>query len=208
MYGPVCARNCDMLQAKVIDDLDLRDHGFEIAETYAFKRQGRPFRPFPDGAHLGGPDVDTTGDLAAQIRQLSHRDAGAVPQWEAFWDAVVEMLAPYYMTGPPTIRGLVEETRSTALEDTLGRLLTWSLVDLVEHYFEDERVRAYFMSPSESDPSQPGSILSLAFLRCGSVLRPFPGQGNTSRGYGKYHTGHGECGPRVWSRYSDRRRRW
>ena len=188
VYGPACARNCDMLQAKVIDDLELRDHGFEIAETYASKGQGRPFRPFPDGAHLGGPYVDTTGDLASQIRRLSRRDAAAVPRWEAFWDAVVEMLAPYYMTGPPTIRGLVEETRSTALEDTLDRLLTWSLVDLVEHYFEDERVRAYFMSPSESDPSQPGSILSLAFLRCGSVLSrsrdkgvPVGGMGSITR---------------------------
>ena len=180
-YGPMCARICDMLQGKVIDDLDLRSHGFEIARPPASLGQGRRFHPFPDGTYLGGPGIDGPLAFADQIRQFSERDAAAFFRWGAFWDQAAAMLAPYYLTEPPTIAQLVEDTRSTEQEEVLERLLTWSLVDLLEHHFEDERVKANFMSPSESDPTAPGSLMSLAYFRAGAALARSEDQG-TPRG--------------------------
>ena len=170
IYGPMCARNCDMLQGKVIDDLDLRAHGFEISITDASRSQGRYFRPFPDGTYLGGPGIDSPADYAEQIRRFSDNDADAFLKWESFWERAVAMLTPYYLAGPPTISQLAEQARDTDQEDVLEKLLTWSFVDLVEYHFDDERVRASFMAPSEADPSAPGSLMSLAFLWCGSSL--------------------------------------
>ena len=53
--GPMCAYIVILLQGKVIDDLKLREHGFELAFSHMRSGPSRAIHLFPDGTSLGGP---------------------------------------------------------------------------------------------------------------------------------------------------------
>ena len=53
--GPMCAYVVHVLQGKVVDDLELRDHGFDLAYTRSKADASRQIHLFPDGTFLGGP---------------------------------------------------------------------------------------------------------------------------------------------------------
>ena len=178
--GAPCASAVWDLQPKVIDDLKLREHGFEMAAvtggttmSSGIRRKGGPrgVHLFPDGTYLGGPEVKDDFDMAAQIRQFSEHDAHAFFDWLSFWREAVEILMPYFLTEPPTLAELMATVRGTSREEVLERLLTWSIMDMVEEYFEDERIRASMvgMGGAEGGPSTPGSALSAAVFACGSA---------------------------------------
>ena len=176
--GPFCASSVVHLQPKVIDDLKLRDHGFEMAALIAGSVVGgiarkdgpRGVHLFPDGTYLGGPEVQDDSDMASQVRQDSEHDAHAYSDWVSFWRDTVEILSPYILTEPPTLAELMATVRGTRREEVLERLLTWSQMELVEEYFEDQRVRAYMntMGGEEGGPSSPGSPMSRAMFAASS----------------------------------------
>ena len=167
--GPMCAFVLHLLQGKVIDDLKLREHGLELAYIGGVSSR---IHLFPDGTFLGGPGIRNDFDVATQIRQYSEHDARAYLDWVSFWDQAASTLYPYFLTEPPTIAQLVESVRGTNREEVLEKLLTWSYIDLIEEYFEDEHVRAYAMSSdTESDPRSPGSMLAVALFACGKFTR-------------------------------------
>ena len=166
--GPMCAYGCSMLQGKVVDDLRLREHGFEIIKPGP---RGSGLHPFPDGTYLGGPEIGGSLDQAHQIRELSLGDAQGFLQWEAFWEEASSVLYPFFMTEPPTLSDLAESVRGTAREGALEKMLTWSLVDLVDSLFEDERVKAFALGVGEADIRAPGSVMTTAYFRCGRFSR-------------------------------------
>src|ERR1044072_9811416 len=74
-----CSYLCYLLQAKVIDDLDLRQHGFEVIPIDPWR-----LLPLPDGRRLLlWNDVERT---QAEIARFSKRDAANYPRWNAFWE--------------------------------------------------------------------------------------------------------------------------
>ena len=74
-----CSYICHMLQDKVIDDLELRDHGFEVHYLEPSR-----FQPFPNGEYLlGWHDDERT---AEEVRRVSPADADRLPEWFAFWE--------------------------------------------------------------------------------------------------------------------------
>ena len=170
--GPMCAYVLHILQGKVIDDLKLREHGLELAYTSSKSDHSHRIHPFPDRTFLGGPGIKNDFDAANQIRQYSEHDARAYLDWVSFWDQAAGILYPYFLTEPPTIAQLVESVRGTNGEDVLEKLLTWSEIDLIEEYFEDEHVKAWAMPDSiESDARAPGSMLGVAMLACNRFSR-------------------------------------
>lgn len=171
--GPMCAYILHSLQGKVVDDLRLRDHGFEFAYSSGQDDRSRKIHLFPDGTFLDGPGISGHFDLANQISQFSENDARAYFDWVAFWDDASAILYPYYMTEPPTIADLFDSVKGTRQEAVLEKLLTWSHIDLVERHFEDERVKAHFMrADTEMDPSSAGSMLGNAMFACSRFSRP------------------------------------
>ena len=176
--GAYCASAVWGLQPEVIDDLKLRDHGFEIAVATGGSASAGGTRKagpsgvhlFPDGTYLGGPEVNDDFDRASQIRQFSEHDAHAYFDWLSFWREAVEILTPYYMTEPPTLAEIMANVRGTRREEVLERLLTWSNIDMVEWYFEDVRVKAKFVGEggAEGGPGTPGSPLSMAIFSSGA----------------------------------------
>ena len=165
-HVPYCAYICHMLHGKVIDDLALRKHGFDLYAVDPWV-----FHPFPDGSHLLG--WHDTKKLYRELRKLSERDAEAFLDWVPFWDRACGIIYRYFLTEPPTFAQVALDVRGTADEEVWERMLTVSVRDLVEEHFEDERVRAYFINAQDAgDPSAPGSILSVAYIRSGVLGKP------------------------------------
>jgi phytoene dehydrogenase-like protein len=165
-HVPYCAYVCHMLHGKVIEDLELRAHGFEVYPMDAWN-----FHPFPDGSSLLGWHAPQK--LYREIRKLSERDADAFLDWVAFWDRACGIVYRYMLTDPPTFTQVAQEVRGTADEEVWETMLTVSMRDLVERSFEDPRVRAYFINAQDAgDPSAPGSILSVAYIRSGILGKP------------------------------------
>ena len=186
-HGPMCAYICYMLHGRVIDDLHLRDHGLEITPLGDAGQGSRRIHPFPDGTYLGGPEIKSDYDMAAQLRQFSKADAQSYSDWLSFWEQAAGILYPYFLTEPPTLAQLVEGVRGTRQEKVLEKMLTHSLLDIVDEYFEDDRVKAFCIGIPESDPSAPGSIMSNAYFRTSQFSRdqdrgiPKGGMGSITR---------------------------
>jgi len=76
-----------LFRPQIIEDLNLREHGFELLE-----RNPSSFTPFPDGRYLlMGADKDAT---AREIAKFSEKDAAAYPRYEAMLDRVAELIEP------------------------------------------------------------------------------------------------------------------
>ncbi len=87
-HVPYCAYVCHMLHGKVIDDLELRKHGFDL-----YHMKWSYFLPFPDGSHIIG--WRSTQELYREIRKLSEHDAAAYVDRVAFWERACGLLYRY-----------------------------------------------------------------------------------------------------------------
>ena len=170
--GPMCSYVCHILQGKVIDDLKLRDHGFEITRPSGSGTLRRGVHPFPDGTYIGGPDIQSPLDQANQLRQFSENDARRYFDWVEFWEQAAGIFQPFFLTEPPTLSDLVESVRGTRQEEVFEKLLTWSYIDLLEDHFEHPNVQANYMGSPEMDPADAGSMLGSAVHRVSQFGRP------------------------------------
>ena len=171
--GPMCSYVCHALQGRVIDDLKLREHGFEIIpESGSVGWTSFGIHPFPDGTYIGGPEVKSPLDQANQLRQFSENDARRFFDWVDFWERSVSVFAPYFLTEPPTLSDVMHGVRGTRNEEVLEKIVTWSLLDLIEDHFEHPNVQANFLRSPEMDPASPGSMMSTAILGIGRQGRP------------------------------------
>src|SRR6266511_3614709 len=97
---PTCSYICYLLQAKVIEEMNLREHGFAV---HALAPTG--FTPFPDGrAILNWMDPDRT---AAGLAPFSSHDAEAYPRYLALRERMAAILHRYFLAAPPTLAELV-----------------------------------------------------------------------------------------------------
>jgi phytoene dehydrogenase-like protein len=164
-HVPYCAYICHMLHGRIIDDLELRRHGFDLYSVDPWS-----FHPFPDGTHLLG--WQDTRRFVRELRRFSERDAEAYLDWTVFWDRACGIVRRYFLVDPPTFAQIAADLRGTADEEVWETLLTVSMRDLVEQHFGDPRIRAYFINAQDAgDPSAPGSALSVAYIRSGVLGR-------------------------------------
>jgi phytoene dehydrogenase-like protein len=177
-HVPYCAYICHMLHGKIIDDLELRRHGFDLYPVDPWS-----FHPFPDGTHLLG--WQDTKKFTRELRKLSAHDAEAYPDWVSFWDRACAIVYRYFLTDPPTFGQIAADIRGTADEAVWETMLTVPVRDLIDAHFEDPRVKAYFVNAQDAgDPSAPGSILSVAYIRSG-ILGKAENRGIPKGGMGR-----------------------
>ena len=124
-----CSYICHLLQEKVINDLELPKHGFEV---YTLE-PGR-FHPFPDGRYL--VHWEDHHQTAEEISRYSSHDAQAYLAWSHFWERAGKLLHSYFLTSPPTYAEIMERVRGTEDEALVETLLTRSMLDLVEEHFD------------------------------------------------------------------------
>ncbi len=135
-----------LLPRDLVRDLRLASYGYHVFP------QGPYFAPRTDGRYLRLPDEPAA--RRAEIAKFSARDAAAYDGYEAYLAGIGAILGPMLAEIPPRLgsrrppdllrQGLL--LRHLRKLDTrravdVTRLLTGSIADLVEHYFESDAVR-------------------------------------------------------------------
>jgi phytoene dehydrogenase-like protein len=163
---PYCAYICYLMQDKIIQDLQLHDHGFATYPMDAFL-----FNPFPDGSRLiSWSEKERTFE---EVRRFSERDADAYLAWMDFWERAAALVHRYLFRSPPTFAEVARDVAGTPDEEVWERMLTMSMRDLVDEYFEDDHVKAAFIHAHDAgDPSAPGSIFAVAYPRMSLLGNP------------------------------------
>ncbi|MCH8088187.1 MAG: NAD(P)/FAD-dependent oxidoreductase [Chloroflexi bacterium] len=163
---PYCSYVLHILQGRVIDDLELRENGLDIIPFVSFRLD-----PFPDGRYILTHREHHKN--AEELRKFSEHDARAYPDWANFWERASGLLHRYWFREPPTLAQVSEDIRGTSDEEVWDTMLTVSMRDLIDRHFQDPTVKAHFIDAQDAgDPSAPGSILSLAYLRVNQFTKP------------------------------------
>lgn len=169
-----CSYICHLLQEKVIVDLELPRHGFEV---YAL--EPARFHPFPDGRSL--VVWNDHARTAAGIERYSRRDAAAYLRWMDLWERAARLLHPYFLAPAPTYAEIAARVRGTEDEALWETLLTRPMWDLVHEHFESDLMRAHTLNAQDiGDPRAPGSALCYAYIKVN--LRSAPGTVGIVRG--------------------------
>jgi phytoene dehydrogenase-like protein len=135
-----------LLPPDLVADLQLARHGYHVFA------QGPYFAPRADGRYLRLPD-----DPAArreEISKFSAADAAAYPRYEAHLQAIGRVLGPMLEEIPPRLGSrrpadlarqamLLRHLRKLDARGTVDvtRLLTGSIADLLDRYFESDAMR-------------------------------------------------------------------
>ena len=155
-----CSYVCHILQQKVIDELELRRHGFHVHPIDPSR-----VHPFPNGkvVTFWHDDEKTVDD----IRKVSPEDADAWMDWADMWHRAVGILSDYYLRQPPSLAELTERFRAEGEEELLETLLTVPFKDLIEQFFVSDEVRAAVSTSTwdMGDISAPGSAYITALYR-------------------------------------------
>jgi len=135
-----------LLPADIVADLRLTSHGYHVFP------QGPYFAPRADGRYLRLPD--DPAERAAEIGKFSTADAAAYPAYESHLQKIGQVLGPMLDEIPPRLgsRRPADLARQGMLLrhlrklDTRGavditRLLTGSVADLLDRYFESDALR-------------------------------------------------------------------
>ena len=135
-----------MMQKRVVEELELRDYGWEVLPTECL------FVPFPDGTSFAlWEEMDKT---IAEVAKFSKRDAEMYPVFQGFLSEagafVRELL---WMTPPnPTSRRLRDLKGMLVLANKFRKLggklfrfadlMTMSIGDFLDQYFESDKIKA------------------------------------------------------------------
>ncbi len=135
-----------LLPPQLVRDLRLESHGYHVYP------QGPYFSPRTDGRYLRLPYEPAARH--AEIAKFSARDAGVYGKYEAHMSALGEVFGPMLNQIPPRLgsrrpQDLLQQgmlLRHLRKLDTRGtvdatRLLTGSIADLLDRYFESDAVR-------------------------------------------------------------------
>ena len=161
-----CSYICHLLQRKVVDDLDLFDHGLRIHTVDPYR-----FQPFPDGNYM--LTWQTPEQTREEVARIDPEDGRAYPDFYAFISRAAGIIHRHFLSDPPTIAELTAECEGTEDEPVLRRMLTGNLVDLVAEHFRTEAVRAAFLDAEDAgDPRAPGSILAEAYNMVDLLTEP------------------------------------
>jgi len=174
----VAAYTVSLLQAGVIRDLRLAEHGLRIVE-----RPLANFLPLADGEYL-----KVGGGVEATQRELARHSARDAERLPAYWqrlERVADVLRGLVLECPPNVGGgLTDILRAVKAGRMLKRLdmesrrdllelFTGSAGDLLEHWFESAGIKAAFgfdaVVGNYASPFHPGTAYVLLHHCFGEV---------------------------------------
>jgi phytoene dehydrogenase-like protein len=131
----------------IVRDLALERHGYRVHPV------GPYVVPFRDGrVMIEYEDVSKNRD---EFARFSRKDADAIDRWDAWIGGLAAVLGPLLMSTPPQIGSkrpgdLIEQLRlawryrglDVRTVGDVTRLMTMSIADLLDRFFESEEVRA------------------------------------------------------------------
>lgn len=145
------------LQAEVAFDMELARHGLESTAI----------DPMPVVLHQGGPAIAYWSDEArteAEIAKVRRSDALAYASWNEYWDRAARLVHRFFLSQPPTLAEIWRHAADIGEEELLEDLLTMSIVDVSDRYFEDRRIGCGLVAVCDvGDPALPGTAWSEAW---------------------------------------------
>ncbi len=174
----VCSYVVSLLNPKVIRELELERHGLTIMD-----RDSGSFSALSDGAYL---QVARDSALAqAEIAKFSKKDAEAYPAFEQEVAEIAEILREILLQPAPNLGGgwadvwsavkLGNGLRklSTKQQATLAELMTMSVGDYLDRWFESEELKGVFafegIVGNMVSPYHPGTAYVLLHHAFGEV---------------------------------------
>jgi phytoene dehydrogenase-like protein len=135
-----CANYFYWARSRVVEDMRLFDRGVEVGGGLWTRvlTENRPFAYWPEEDRL-----------REEIARFSKPDSDAWASWQRLWDAAARLIGPYLLSYPPTLADLVARAEKLGLSDTLQLLMTNSLAEVVDRYFESEEMRSGFIVPHD-----------------------------------------------------------
>ncbi len=165
-----------LMPPQIVSDLRLADHGYRVSIL-----EPDYYVPFPDGTTL-----TMWGDMARtreEISKLSKHDGDAYPEFDRYFERLAGLLRDLLFVVPPNLRlgdlprwlRLGAQLRHWKGRDVaeLLRLFTLSAADLLDEWFEDERVKGALGTQAVigawGGPMTPGSAYVLMHHWIGEV---------------------------------------
>jgi len=168
-----------LLPPTLIAELDLARHGYKIYPM------GPYYQAFPEGGSIK-LYADDAKRNHEEVSKWSKKDADAMPRWDAWIEALAEVLGPLLLTVPPALgshrpRDLTETLRLAWRHRGLDvrtiadvtRLMTMSIADLLDDWFESPQVKGALavngVIGTWAGPYSPGTAYVMAHHSIGDV---------------------------------------
>jgi phytoene dehydrogenase-like protein len=162
-----CAHITWIIQSQIVRELQLRKNGLVI-----YPLEPKYFAAFRDGRHFTiWSDMDKT---VRSISRMSPTDGKNFLRWSEFWNKAGSILHYFFLKGPPSLADLLRRAKQVEGEEVLTRVLTSSMQQMVEDFFDDEDVRGWFgnYGLDFGDPTAPGSAYCAAYMACSDFTDP------------------------------------
>ncbi|MDA2928922.1 NAD(P)/FAD-dependent oxidoreductase [Acidobacteria bacterium AH-259-O06] len=170
---------CSLLNERIIGDLDLARHGYQV-----YPKDPTFFTPFPDESYL--TMWQSQQKTCQEIAKFSGKDAASYPIYEDFIDRLSRFVETLLLKTPPNfvrtrfadlfnLGKLGWSLFRTKEEERLGlvRMFTQSVADFLESWFESEQVRVTLATDgvigTNGGPRSPGTAYVLLHHVMGKV---------------------------------------
>jgi phytoene dehydrogenase-like protein len=168
-----------LMPPTIINDLELPRHGYKVFPM------GPYYQAFPDGRSIS-LYTDDADRNRREISKFSKKDVDALERWDAWLEGLAAVLGPLLMVSPPKIGSrkpsdirdqlrLVWRLKGLNVR-TVGditRLMTMSITDLLNDWFESEQVKAALavngVIGTWAGPDEPGTAYVMAHHSIGDV---------------------------------------
>jgi len=167
-----------LMPPTIARELELERHGYRIHPQHGY------FVAYPDGRYLQMPSDPAR--RREQISKFSARDAGAMDRWDAWLGRLGAVLGPLLTARAPRLGStrpgdlydqlrLGWRLRHLGMEGfaDLTRLMTMSLADLLEEYFESPQMKGVLsvsgVIGTWAGPRSPGTAYVMAHHKIGDV---------------------------------------
>src|SRR6201999_785088 len=165
-----------MLRPQVVADLELKRFGYDPVPL------DPPFATFA----ADGTPILFHNDSHESLARVSKRDAAAMPAFEAMMERVADVLRPMMLRPPPAVGSrrpgdllelLREAGRAAGLSrrdlHELYRMMTMSVGDLLDDWFEDDALKGAYASTGVvgvwAGPRTPGTAYNLLHHELGEL---------------------------------------
>jgi beta-carotene ketolase (CrtO type) len=175
----------------ILDDLSLASHGLKLIHHDPLW-----YFPFPDGTAISFyRDIDRT---CASIAEISPEDAEAYRRFNAMWDGILTLMAPFDYGPAPSLAQLGTMAGAAGTEaDALLWVLMSSPRDLIRSFFTTphmQGIMAWMGVQAGTPPEQPAAALALTLMTVShhnGMARAEGGMGALSAALKRFIEAHG-----------------